>query len=821
MSVPTLEQIESMTPLMKQYWGIKKDHLDKVLLFRMGDFFEMFHRDAETAAPILNIALTQRNKKGGDDTKMCGVPHHSIAGPISKLLAAGFKVAICDQVEDPSVAKGIVKRAVTRVLTPGMVYDPETLDQITANYICAYDDQKIAFFDASTLEAFEFSIADGEERELILRLLKPSELVLTLSQKVEREKNSSSELHFSVFESDGEPSLRLKKYLEGLNSGPLEYEWPIFSLRSSHQGLFLSPKVINHLEIFENYRGDTKGSLFEAINRTKTSAGARLLKSWLRFPLADLREIQARQKSLEFWMNDPRRLKSLREIFKGMGDLERRLGRICSSVCNARDFLSLAEMIDQGFKVDELCSSKLRSELFDLKNQIEKTFVSEPPLSVKDGGFVEKGVYPQLDELIDLSKNSQSLISDLEEREKSALQVPSLKVRYNSVFGYYIELTKVHSHKAPEHYMRKQTLTNAERFTTDELNAIEEKVLSAKAKRSELELEIFENFRKKILKLSSEISLAARDWAEVDVLSSLSWLALERKYVKPQFVQGKELSLTLSRHPVLEQEIKNFVPNSVQLVNGEVMLITGPNMAGKSTIMRQVALNVILAQIGSFVPCESATLPIFKKLFSRVGASDFLVEGLSTFMVEMTEAAEILNSFDDRSLILMDEIGRGTSTYDGLSLAQSIIEYLVSQGKGYTLFSTHYHELTALEGLYPQVMNFHMSAQESQGKLQFQHSLKKGPASKSYGIQVAKLAGLPEVVTKRASQILSHLEKNAFSSESQMDFFSGGGVLTDTEEQKPISENSEVLEELKAMAMSEMTPIEVFMKVNEWRKTLT
>ncbi|NCN95637.1 MAG: DNA mismatch repair protein MutS [Bdellovibrionales bacterium] len=814
---------------MKQFWGIKKDHEDKVLLFRMGDFFEMFHQDAVVAAPILNIALTQRNKKGGDDTKMCGVPHHSIAGPIAKLLASGHKVAICDQVEDPSLAKGLVKRAVTKVLTPGMVYDPETLDLVNANYLCTYDENSVAFFDSSTLEAFDFNFSEVSEREQLLSLLKPSELILTLAQKVEREKLGSRDWLFSIFEEPGAPSEKLRLYLESLNHGPLEYRWPSFIKRNFHQGLHLSPKVLSHLELFENYRGESRGSLFEAINRTKTSAGARLLKDWLRFPLADKNAIQLRLNEVEKWTRDSRRLKVLRSLFSSMGDLERRLGRVSSSVCSPRDLLSFAEILDTGFKVNDLVfdqdlSSAPGASLFSLKNQIEKTFVSEPPLSTKEGGFVERGVDANLDELIDLSTNAQKLVSDLEAREKEALGVSSLKVRYNNVFGYYIELTKVHSEKAPSHYMRKQTLTNAERFTTEELNALEEKVLSARTKRSQLELEIFESFRKQILDHSMEISLAARKWAELDVLSSLAWLAIERKYVRPEFTEDPCLDLKMCRHPSLEQEVKSFVPNSVQIKNGEVILITGPNMAGKSTVMRQVALNVILAQMGSFVPCEKAELPLFQKLYSRVGASDFLVEGLSTFMVEMTEAAEILNSFDQKTLILMDEIGRGTSTYDGLSLAQAIIEHLVSCRRGFTLFSTHYHELTELEDLYPQVLNFHMSAKESAGQLRFQHSLRPGPANQSYGIQVARLAGIPTSVTERAKEILKDLEERRSASERalQLDLFSRAAISErEVHEEASTLKDHPVIEELQKMALSEMTPIEVLMKVNEWQRNLS
>lgn len=813
-----------MTPLMRQYWGIKKDHLDKVLLFRMGDFFEMFHDDAITAAPIINIALTQRNKKGGDDTKMCGVPHHSIAGPIAKLLSAGHKVAICDQVEDPAVAKGIVKRAVTRILTPGMVYDPETLDQVTANYICAYSDQVISFFDSSTLEAIEFEISDAGEREQILRLLNPSEILVSLKQKVEREKSFPAQYLFTVFEKDGTPSQNLKSYLESLASGTLNFEWPVFKKRNFKKGLYLSSKVISHLEIFENYKGEKKGSLYNAINRTRTSSGARLLKDWMRFPLSDLKSIQDRQYQVSRWKSDAPRLKRLRELLVGMGDLERRIGRICSSVCSARDLVSLAEILDTGFQINQIAENHGDfSSLSELSQKISKTFRSELPLSVKDGGMIEKGVHPTLDEWIDLTENSQKMVMDLEVREKEQIGVSSLKVRFNNVFGYYIELTKLHAHKAPSHYMRKQTLANAERFTTDELNQLEEKVLSAKSKRSQLEFEIFENLKSEVLGLSQDLIQAARTWAEIDVFSSLAWLALERNYVKPTFSDAHQLHLELSRHPALEQEVKGFTPNTVHLKRGQVMLITGPNMAGKSTVMRQVALLVVMAQMGSFVPCSQATLPLFRKIFSRIGASDDLAEGLSTFMVEMTEAAEILNSYDEHSLIIMDEIGRGTSTFDGMSLAQAIVEHIANpthhQGGGYCLFSTHYHELTRLQVSHPQVLNFHMSAEDRSGVLSFLHTLKPGPANKSYGIQVARLAGLPKTVTQRAEGLLKGFEDPA--SQPQMDLFSQSVSSSPVPSTNINPASHDIIEEMKKMSLGQMTPIEVLTKVDQWQKNLT
>ncbi|MBX3021287.1 MAG: DNA mismatch repair protein MutS [Bdellovibrionales bacterium] len=800
---------------MQQYWEIKSQHQDEVVLFRMGDFFEMFHQDAETAAPILNIALTQRNKKSNDSTKMCGVPHHSIAGPIAKLLQAGFKVAICDQIEDPALAKGIVKRAVTRVLTPGMVYDPDTLDQLTANYMAAYDESRVAFADITTGEAFVYDFAHENEREELLSLLRPVELVLTSKQMLKRDllafKTMGSPLD-AKFESEQVCVERLKAYIEKMQGAEVLKGLGVFEVRQRQTLLRISSITLRHLEVFENSRGERQGSLFEAINRTQTSAGARLLKSWLTSPLRQVDELQRRQAEIRLWMERGSVLKTFRQTLARLGDIERRLGKVHSTTFNGRDLLAIAQSVQAGCAVSEMHPAKPILQGLDtaaeLATKIERTLNDELPLSVKEGGLIRKGAVAELDELIELTQNTQKLLLELEARERAATGVASLKVRYNNVFGFYIELTNTHSHKALKHYRRKQTLANAERYTTDELDKLEEKILSAKSRRDTLEYEIFSKLRQDVIALTPDLLRLSREWTRWDVLSALAWLSLERNYVCPVFCEEGSLHIELSRHPVVEQTLNSgFVPNTIRLTDGEALLLTGPNMAGKSTLMRQVALIALMAQIGSFVPAAQATLPVFEEIFTRIGASDALNEGLSTFMVEMSETSEILKRVNARSLVIMDEIGRGTSTYDGLSLAQAILEYLVAQKRPYLFFATHYHELTRLTQVYPQIYNAHMSVQEKGGQIQFLHTLKEGPANRSYGIHVAKLAGLPPAVTGRAQILLKGFEAGPAS--QQLSF-------GDMEELAPAP--PPWLEEVKALNLAQMTPLEALNKLFEWQR---
>lgn len=830
--------LEKLTPLMQQFWEIKNQHLDKVLFFRMGDFFEMFGPDAELAAPILNIALTQRNKKSGDNTKMCGMPHHSIAAPIAKLLQAGHKVAICDQVEDPKLAKGLVKRQVTRILSPGMVYDPDTLDQLSANYLCAYDDETVAFLETSTGEAFYYRVAPGARRERILTLLAPTEMVLAPDQKrTWLETHPQNATHISIFDGSSEKSTgpesaqRLLAYALMMQGQELLQTLTPFEERRLQAQMELSQAVVRHLELFETYKGDKKGSLYFAINRTQTSAGARLLKDWIRFPLTDVQQIESRLSEVEAWVKKPEALKTLRSILSQMGDVERRLGKVSHPGCNARDLLALAQSLDvglqsQNFFDPEFVEESLTEMAQKLSEKILRTIVDEPGVSVREGGMIRPGVSPLLDEYMTLTQDAQDLLLALEAREKQATGIGSLKVRYNNVFGFYIEITKTHAEKVPKHYMRKQTLANAERFTTPELQELEDKVLSAKAKRADLEFAIFSDLKTEILAATRDLLYLSRKWSEMDVYSSLAWLALENQYRRPQFSKDQSLNIKGSRHPVVEQEMTvQFVPNDIVLKKSECLLLTGPNMAGKSTLMRQVALAAILAQMGSFVPAQSAVLPVFDRVFTRIGASDHLAEGLSTFMVEMKETAEMLKEATENSLVILDEVGRGTSTYDGMSLAQAILEFLLEKKRALTFFATHYHEITKLELRYSQVHNAHMSIYENKGQISFLHTLKPGPANKSYGIQVAQLAGLPASVTQRAKKLLEGLEG-----------LNGGGSLqlnlldaqqhafqeSASEGLAPVSpEIEQLIEKIRSLSLQKTTPLDALNLLAQWQNELS
>lgn len=768
---------------MRQYWEIKSQHQDKILLFRMGDFYEMFYEDAKAAAPVLNITLTSRNKKSEDETPMCGVPYHSIAGPIGKLLAGGFKVAMCDQLEDPEVAKGIVKRGVTRILSPGMVYDPETLGALSANYVAAIDAQSLSFLDASTGECFYYPVSNAGEMGSLLSMIRPVELILTTGQKEKFETDQSgsvkalkiliSQILVTVFDNleDHWPerfnlaptsARRLLTYAAHMQGAQAVAAFKLFEHRSLSESLHLGENTIKHLELFSSYRAEDRGSLFYAINRTKTSAGARLLKSWLRAPLLKQEKIELRQNQVETWADKPSDLKILRQTLGQMGDMERRLTKISYTNCHVRDLVALKQSLDIGVAISPLCSGLQTSDI-DKANEIitliSKHLIDEVPLNIKSGGFIRVGVSAELDELIALSENSQKLLLELEAREKENTQISSLKVRYNNVFGYYIEVTHTHKDKIPDHYKRKQTLANAERYITQELHELETKILSSRDRRVQLEEKIFLDLRERVLAHGALIMHLAHVWSELDVLSSLAWLAIEQKYVRPTFVCDQSLHIEGSRHPVIEQEVKKaFVPNTISLSEGECLLLTGPNMAGKSTLMRQVAVTTLLAQIGSFVPATKAKLPLFEKIYTRIGASDSLSEGLSTFMVEMKETAEMLKGAGAKTLVILDEVGRGTSTYDGMSLAQAILEYLVETAKSLTFFATHYHEITNLAQSHSQICNAHMGVLERGDDIHFLYTLKRGPASKSYGIQVARLAGLPESVVKRANTLLKEHE---------------------------------------------------------------
>lgn len=821
------KKANELTPLMKQYWDIKSLHQDKIVLFRMGDFYELFYDDAIKASPLLGITLTQRNKKSEDQTPMCGFPHHSVAGHINKLLAAGLKVAICDQVEDPSLAKGLVKRAITRILTPGMVYDSDTLDQTKAHYLFSIDDQQISFIDVSTGESFYFKSDSLTEKLKLLEVLPAIEMIAVKNQQSWILENKLNERFvISEFPNDSKLSSAdlLVEYIKALANKELLLVLKPFEQKFFSHRLSLSQTTLRHLEVFANYKGEQGGSLYNAINRTKTSSGARLLRQWLSFPLRNKEEIEKRQNQIHQFREHMFELKKTRESLAVMGDIERRLAKIAQPQCHGRDLLSLAQAIQAGLSSLNSCSAFFKNEQQKTLNtaaQIsEKTLQiisEEAPITTKQGHIINKGYSAQLDELISLSTNANQLIEKLEAEEKQKTGISSLKVRYNNVFGFYIEVTHLHKDKIPKHYQRKQTLANAERFYTDELIELEKKVLSAQVKRYELEFSIFDELRTEVLSQASELLTLAQLCSELDVISSLAWLSLEESYCRPEILDQKKLLIENSRHPVVEQFTRgHFVANTIDLAAGDCFLITGPNMAGKSTLMRQVALTVILAQMGSYVPATTAKVPLYDAIYTRIGASDQLSEGLSTFMVEMTETSQMLKSATKDSLLILDEVGRGTATFDGMCLAQSILEYILNSIGNHTFFATHYHELTSLEKVFNQVKNYHMKViDHKNGLIEFLHVLMRGSAGMSYGIKVAELAGLPTEVTKRAQQLLSEVE--AVKKSPQVAPTVNQMSLFDRHE----SEKKELLlNELKKFSVQKSSPLQALNKIAEWQETL-
>jgi DNA mismatch repair protein MutS len=852
----------AQTPLMKQYWEIKSAHGDKVLFFRMGDFYEMFFDDAIIAAPVIGIALTSRNKKSQDETPMCGIPHHSIAGPINRLLAQGHKVALCDQIEDPKLAKGIVKRAVTRILTPGMVFDNETLDASESHYMACLEENALSFVEPTTGEAFYFKTQNNDTRLFLdlLQLLPVAELVLSVKEAAKLS-NEKIPVAISIFGEDNfvtqgsetkvnpslakveltqsevelpQSALRLLAYIKSLGGEESLKVIKNFEVRQWQKRMDMSSTTLRHMEIFQTYKGESKGSLFRALQRTQTSPGARLLRQYLAFPLRDVGVINGRLDLIEKWRNDLGLLKRVREFLGKIGDIERRLTRMSTPQCYARDMISLAQSTLHSMTVLDLAQNFLPStsedkKYFELGTAAEaliKTFREDAPLSVRQGHMIHQGVSPELDEMIFLTQDTQTLLAQMEAKEKESSGISSLKIRYNNVFGYYIEITNTHKEKAPSHYQRKQTLANAERFCTEELLELEKKILSAQSKRADLEWSIFDSERKKIITDSYLYLGLAQKIAEIDVITSLAWLSVEQNYCRPHFNSNGAIDIKASRHPVIEQEMNlPFIANNIRLAPHSCMLLTGPNMAGKSTLMRQVAVASIMAQMGSFVAAESANLPVFDQIFTRIGASDQLTEGLSTFMVEMKETAEIINRSTDQSLVIMDEVGRGTSTFDGLSLAQAILEHMLVKTKPIMFFATHFHELTELENYFPHLMNYHMSVSEQGGDVSFLHSLVKGPALKSYGVYVAELAGVPVSITRRAKALLKKVEEEKMQISPQKTLFEfqeeqESKLLQATKESSPPPAMNLLMQDLKALNVMNITPLEALSKIAQWKESL-
>ncbi len=805
--------------MMKQYLDIKEKYKDSILFFRLGDFYEMFFEDAITASKELEIVLTGRDCGQKEKAPMCGVPFHSADTYVSKLIEKGYKVAICEQVEDASKAVGLVKRDVIRVITPGTVIDPSMLDEKKNNYLCCIYLDKIgyglAYVDVSTGDFFttEGEIEDGSIIDSLfdeLGKIMPTEIIcndfiysneaiaVKLRQKLECMINpyhewafdfgfaeDSIKRHFSVINLDG-LGLRDKRHSIIASGTLIEYlretqKTSFYHINkitqySSHNYMVLDVNTRRNLELTETIRGKTKkGSLLWVLDNTSTAMGGRLLKKWIEEPLIDKRSIEYRLSIVEYLVDNMMLINDLKILLKEVYDIERLMSKVVYGTCNARDLIALKNSIRIFPEVKTFLSNTSCKELLDISSEldgledihdfIDKSIVDEPPFSIREGGIIKKEYNDEISSLREAALQGKEWLSGLEEQERAKTGIKNLKIGFNKVFGYFIEVSKGNIKYVPDYFIRKQTLANSERYVTPELKEMEDKILGAEDKMVALEYQIFISVRDKIASEVKRIQEAGKIIAMMDALNSLALTALNNNYIKPRINTNGTINIKDGKHPVVEKVLEEgrFVPNDTYLNNDEsrVLVITGPNMAGKSTYMRQVALIVLMMQIGSFVPAEEADICIVDRIFTRIGASDDLSQGQSTFMVEMSEVANILNNATHNSLLILDEIGRGTSTYDGLSIAWAVIEFISNPKKigAKTLFATHYHELTELENKINGVINYKILVQEKGEDIIFLRKIKKGGADRSYGIEVAKLAGVKSDVINRAYEILQDLEK--------------------------------------------------------------
>ncbi len=860
-----------ITPMIKQYLAIKKDYADAILFYRMGDFYEMFFEDAEVAARVLEITLTSRNKKDNTPIPMCGIPYRAVTGYIARMIKNGFKVAICDQREDPAHAKGLVKREVVRVITPGMIVEDEFLDAKTNNFILALSRQDgtlgISYLDIST---GTFRLSESSDLGAVadeLNRISPSEILLPDSAK-------NDPVFLSILNSFSEKSIgyldeavfgyqqsreRLISHFktlslegfgcEGLRSGIRAAGALIYYVSETQKQqlvhltgietysfsnfLLIDDTSCRNLELMKNLQtGSEQGTLLNVIDRTVTAMGGRLIKNWIRYPLKDDQMIQFRLDAVQEAKENIQSTKSVRECLKVVYDLQRINSKISMGHANARDLLALKHSLHmlpaiktflENIKSELLKWQVNIDQLNDLADLIERAIREDASPTIHEGGIVNTGFNDELDELIEISRDAKGWLAKLEADQRGSTGINSLKVRYNKVFGYYIEIPKAHSHSVPLHYVRKQTLVNAERYITDELKSFESKVLSAEEKRAALEYEIFNEICRTVITNNKAILRVADYLANVDCLLGLAEVADLNDYNRPEINSNGTIVIEDGRHPVVEKMItgERFVPNSLVMDNeqNQILIITGPNMAGKSTVLRQVAITVLMAQMGSFVPAGKASICVTDRIFTRVGALDNLSSGQSTFMVEMQETANILNSATQNSLVIMDEIGRGTSTFDGLSIAWAVVEYLHDlNGKGVkTLFATHYHKLIDLAQVKARVKNYNIAVKEWNDEIIFLRKLMEGGTSRSYGIQVARLAGIPEKVIGRAKKILYRIENeddslNGVTSEPDQE-----SELEKKHVQLSLFRRPEklIIETLRNLDISSMTPIEAMNYLND------
>lgn len=870
--------MSATTPLMRQYLEIKADHEDSILFFRLGDFYEMFMDDAVTASRVLGITLTSRNKGEADSIPLCGIPYHSSQGYIAKLVENGFKVAICEQVEDPKTAKGIVKREVVRIVTPGLVTDTDTLEPKENNYLLALagsgPDYGIAHIDITTGE-FRVTQVEGLERvESELGSLRPREILFSddadgealqkslapfldgimvnrLPEWVQEIETGTEQIcqFFSVSSlqafgcSDLSEAIRAAAsvlfYLQQTQKDALCHIRPLVTYHTRHH-MVLDDATRRNLELTATLQdGRKKGSLLGVLDRTVTAMGGRMLRQWIHYPLIDLQQILDRQEAIGQLVEQSLARIDLQESLDGVYDLERLNGKISMASANGKDLVALKQSLQRLPAIDDQLSDfhapflqQLREQLDllpELVELISTAIVDDPPFVLREGGIIRDGFNEELDELRTISREGKGWIARLEQEEKERTGIPNLKVKYNKVFGYFIEVTNRNLDRIPEDYQRKQTLTNAERFITPTLKEYESKVLGAEERLVELEYNLFQQVRQQTSAEGARIQRSADALAMLDVLVALADLAHDRNYIRPVIDDSGVLNIESGRHPVVEGMplSEPFVPNDVKLDNDshQLLIITGPNMAGKSTFMRQVALITLMAQMGSFVPAESAQIGVVDRIFTRVGASDNLAKGQSTFMVEMNETANILHHATAQSLIILDEIGRGTSTFDGVSIAWAVAEYLHDNPAvaAKTLFATHYHELTDLALTRNRVKNFNISVKEWNDKIIFLRKIVAGGASRSYGIQVGRLAGLPNPVIDRAKEILHNLEAGEFSTTGDPRLGQGKGqpsIQSDPQLSLFQGGDDELRAKLSEIDVGTTTPIEALNLLDELKKLL-
>ena len=866
MAVPTAE----MTPMKRQYYEIKERNQDCILFFRLGDFYEMFDEDAKLAARELDLTLTTRDrgKPKEEQTPMCGVPFHSVDSYIARLVQKGYKVAICEQMEDPATAKGIVERDITRIVTPGTVTESCMLDENKNNYMgCIYGEGGrfgLAFCDVSTGAFFATVCSDAQSVASELGRFAPSE-VIRFGADVTSEQINDALFHrlnccvdegkpeqFDLEEAENLLQQHFGNDLAGLGlagmpaaiiaSGTLLQTllWVqkndlahIRELQYYTTGKFmeLDLDARRNLELTETMRSkEKKGTLLWVLDKTHTAMGGRMLRSWLEKPLLDPVEISRRQTAVEELVSDTITRSELIDALKDVSDLERVQTRICTGTVNCRDLLGLA----RGFRALPFVKAQLQKcespllrrleqaidPLTECADCIENTIVDEPPLTIREGGIIRRGANEDADRLRDIMEGGSGTIAAIEASEKEKTGIRTLKVGFNRVFGYYIEVSKSFVDQVPAHYVRKQTLTNCERYITQELKELENQVLTAKERLTALEYQIFQQLREYLAQQAARVQQTAAAVAAADALCSLASVAVQRGYCRPEITLGGEIDIVDGRHPVVEVVLKDslFVPNDTHLGarDNQVSIITGPNMAGKSTYMRQVALIVLMAQMGSFVPARSAKIGLVDRVFTRIGASDDLASGQSTFMVEMAEVATILKYATARSLLILDEIGRGTSTYDGMSIARAVLEYAANPRRlgAKTLFATHYHELSTMEDKLPNVKNYNIAVKKRGDQMIFLRKIVPGATDDSFGIEVAKLAGIPNVVINRAREILAELESGRIEAVP--------AKTAEPEEQISMLDlrSQEVCAALEKITLETLTPIEAMNELYRLKKML-